>query len=47
MTAPLLLQPHDKDLGGGFNVRRLLPSSSGRTTMCRPVLSFSTLARSV
>ena len=31
MTAPLLLQPHDKDLGGGFNVRRLLPSAKRRS----------------
>ncbi len=26
MTAPLLLGPHSKDLGGGFVVRRLLPA---------------------
>ena len=30
MTAPLLLQPHDKDLGGGFKVRRLLPAAKRR-----------------
>ena len=27
MTEALLLQPHDKDLGGGFKVRRLLPAA--------------------
>jgi len=26
-----LLQPHDKDLGGGFNVRRLLPAAQRRS----------------
>jgi redox-sensitive bicupin YhaK (pirin superfamily) len=31
MTAPLLLQPHDKDLGGGFKVRRLLPAAKQRS----------------
>ena len=31
MTAPLLLQPHDKDLGGGFTVRRLLPAARQRS----------------
>jgi len=31
MTAPLLLQPHDKDLGGGFKVRRLLPAAQRRS----------------
>src|SRR6476646_4891273 len=31
MTAPLLLQPHDKDLGGGFKVRRLLPAAKRRS----------------
>ncbi|VTU26632.1 pirin family protein [Variovorax sp. PBL-E5] len=30
-TGPLLLQPHDKDLGGGFKVRRLLPSAQRRS----------------
>jgi redox-sensitive bicupin YhaK (pirin superfamily) len=27
MTAPTLLKPHNKDLGGGFVVRRLLPAA--------------------
>ncbi len=27
MTAPVLLKPHNKDLGGGFTVRRLLPAA--------------------
>ena len=32
MTEPLLLlRPHDKDLGGGFKVRRLLPAAKRRT----------------
>ncbi|MDM0103953.1 pirin family protein [Variovorax sp. J22R24] len=31
MTASLLLQPHDKDLGGGFKVRRLLPAAKRRS----------------
>ncbi|SEA13937.1 pirin family protein [Variovorax sp. YR216] len=31
MTATLQLQPHDKDLGGGFNVRRLLPAAKRRS----------------
>ncbi len=32
MTQPLqLLQPHDKDLGGGFKVRRLLPAAKRRS----------------
>ncbi|MEJ8809985.1 pirin family protein [Variovorax ureilyticus] len=31
MTATLQLQPHDKDLGGGFNVRRLLPAAQRRS----------------
>jgi hypothetical protein len=32
MTEPLLLlQPHDKDLGGGFMVRRLLPAAKRRS----------------
>jgi len=31
MTAPLLLQPHDKDLGGGFKVRRVLPAAKQRS----------------
>ncbi|MGJ7508975.1 pirin family protein [Variovorax sp. GT1P44] len=31
MTAPLLLEPHDKDLGGGFKVRRLLPAAKRRS----------------
>lgn len=31
MTDALLLQPHDKDLGGGFKVRRLLPSAKRRS----------------
>lgn len=32
MTAPLTqLQPHDKDLGGGFKVRRLLPAAKRRS----------------
>jgi redox-sensitive bicupin YhaK (pirin superfamily) len=31
MTATLLLQPHDKDLGGGFKVRRLLPAAKRRS----------------
>jgi len=31
MTATLLLQPHDKDLGGGFKVRRLLPAAKQRS----------------
>jgi redox-sensitive bicupin YhaK (pirin superfamily) len=26
-----LLQPHDKDLGGGFKVRRLLPAALRRS----------------
>ena len=26
MTAPQMIQPHEKDLGGGFRVRRLLPA---------------------
>lgn len=30
-TAPRLLQPHDKDLGGGFKVRRLLPAALRRS----------------
>jgi len=30
-TSLLLLQPHDKDLGGGFNVRRLLPAAKQRS----------------
>lgn len=30
MTAPQLLTPADKDLGGGFKVRRLLPSARRR-----------------
>ncbi|MDM0016740.1 pirin family protein [Variovorax saccharolyticus] len=30
MTEPLLLQPHDKDLGGGFKVRRVLPAAKRR-----------------
>ncbi|SCX74257.1 pirin family protein [Variovorax sp. EL159] len=32
-AAPLtqLLRPHDKDLGGGFNVRRLLPAAQRRS----------------
>ena len=29
--APLLLQAHDKDLGGGFKVRRLLPAARRRS----------------
>ncbi|WP_077002846.1 pirin family protein [Variovorax sp. KK3] len=29
--AQLQLQPHDKDLGGGFNVRRLLPAAKRRS----------------
>jgi redox-sensitive bicupin YhaK (pirin superfamily) len=29
--ATRLLQPHDKDLGGGFNVRRLLPAAVRRS----------------
>jgi hypothetical protein len=31
MTAALLLTPHDKDLGGGFKVRRLLPAAQRRS----------------
>jgi redox-sensitive bicupin YhaK (pirin superfamily) len=31
MTAPQLLTPADKDLGGGFKVRRLLPSARRRS----------------
>ncbi len=31
MTAPQLLTPADKDLGGGFKVRRLLPSAKRRS----------------
>jgi redox-sensitive bicupin YhaK (pirin superfamily) len=31
MTATLLLKPADKDLGGGFKVRRLLPSAKRRS----------------
>lgn len=31
MTAPQLLTPIDKDLGGGFTVRRLLPSAKRRS----------------
>jgi len=31
MTATQLLQPHDKDLGGGFKVRRLLPAAKRRS----------------
>ncbi|RST56841.1 pirin family protein [Variovorax sp. MHTC-1] len=32
MTEPLLLlRPHDKDLGGGFKVRRLLPAAKRRS----------------
>jgi redox-sensitive bicupin YhaK (pirin superfamily) len=31
MSATLLLQPHDKDLGGGFKVRRLLPAAKRRS----------------
>lgn len=31
MTDALLLQPHDKDLGGGFKVRRLLPAAKRRS----------------
>jgi hypothetical protein len=31
MNAPQLLQPADKDLGGGFKVRRLLPSAHRRS----------------
>jgi len=31
MTETLQLQPHDKDLGGGFNVRRLLPAAKRRS----------------
>ncbi|MGJ7541308.1 pirin family protein [Variovorax sp. LT1R16] len=31
MTAPTLLRPHDKDLGGGFKVRRLLPAAQRRS----------------
>jgi len=30
MSAPQLLRPHDKDLGGGFMVRRLLPAAQRR-----------------
>lgn len=30
MTDTLLLKPHDKDLGGGFHVRRLLPAAQKR-----------------
>ena len=31
MTEPTLLRPADKDLGGGFKVRRLLPSAKRRS----------------
>ena len=31
MTSPLLLHPADKDLGGGFKVRRLLPAAKRRS----------------
>jgi redox-sensitive bicupin YhaK (pirin superfamily) len=31
MTELLLLRPHDKDLGGGFKVRRLLPAAKRRS----------------
>ena len=31
MPATLLLHPHDKDLGGGFKVRRLLPAAQRRS----------------
>jgi hypothetical protein len=31
MTPLRLLQPHDKDLGGGFKVRRLLPAATQRS----------------
>ncbi|MDM0012043.1 pirin family protein [Variovorax sp. J22P168] len=31
MSAALLIQPHDKDLGGGFKVRRLLPAAKQRS----------------
>jgi redox-sensitive bicupin YhaK (pirin superfamily) len=30
MTISQILQPHEKDLGGGFQVRRLLPAASQR-----------------
>ena len=31
MSEALLLQAHDKDLGGGFKVRRLLPAARRRS----------------
>ena len=31
MNELLVLQPHDKDLGGGFKVRRLLPAAKRRS----------------
>jgi len=31
MATPLILQAHDKDLGGGFKVRRLLPAAKRRS----------------
>lgn len=31
MSSAQLLQPHDKDLGGGFKVRRLLPATKRRS----------------
>ena len=31
MTIPQLLSPHTRDLGGGFTVRRLLPSANRRS----------------
>ncbi len=31
MTTTLRLEPHDKDLGGGFKVRRLLPAAKRRS----------------
>ena len=31
MTSPQLLHPADKDLGGGFKVRRLLPAAKRRS----------------